>query len=97
MNFIKSILLSLVLVFSILDVSAQMYKASSSKVHFYSSAPIEDIEASNEKGSSVIDLSNGEVAFSIPVNQFSFEKSLMKEHFNENYLESDKYTNSSQH
>lgn len=70
---------------------AQKYKSVSSSVHFFSDAPMEDIEATNIKGQSAIDLSTGEIVFSIPIKSFEFEKSLMQEHFNENYLESDKY------
>ncbi len=72
-------------------VSAQRFINDSSYVRFFSEAPLENIEAVNIEGTAVIDLSNGQVAFSIPVKSFEFEKSLMKEHFNENYLESDKY------
>jgi len=70
---------------------AQKYKSVSSSVHFFSDAPMEDIEATNLDGQSAIDLSSGEIVFSIPIKSFEFEKSLMQEHFNENYLESDKY------
>lgn len=70
---------------------AQKYKSVASSVHFFSDAPMEDIEALNDKGQSAMDLSTGEIVFSIPIKSFEFEKSLMQEHFNENYLESDKY------
>ena len=70
---------------------AQKYKSVASSVHFFSDAPMEDIEATNLDGQSAIDLSTGEIVFSIPIKSFEFEKSLMQEHFNENYLESDKY------
>jgi polyisoprenoid-binding protein YceI len=72
-------------------LKAQKFRSESSTVHFYSDAPMEDIEASNPDGKSVIDISSGRLVFSIPIKSFSFEKSLMQEHFNENYLESDKY------
>lgn len=70
---------------------AQKFKSDSSYVHFYSDAPMEDIEAINMEGQSALDLETGEIVFSIPIKSFEFEKSLMQEHFNENYLESDKY------
>lgn len=73
------------------ESTAQKYKAIESKVHFFSSAPIEDIEATNTESTSILDLSTGNIVFSVPVKQFLFEKSLMQEHFNENYLESEKY------
>ncbi len=58
---------------------------------FFSSAPLEDIEAVNNKVQSVLDLSSNNVVIVIPIRDFKFDKSLMEEHFNENYLESEKY------
>ena len=81
------------LAISVLCTSAfgQTYKSVESYVHFFSKAPMEDIEAVNEDGQSAIDLEKQEMVFSIPIKSFTFEKSLMQEHFNENYMESDKY------
>lgn len=70
---------------------AQKYRLSSSEVSFFSDAPMEDIEAFNQDSKSIFDASTGEIAFVVPIKSFEFEKSLMQEHFNENYLESDKY------
>ena len=85
-----AIILSLCVFFTE-NVLAQKYKSSSSSVHFFSDAPVEDIEATNLDGQSAIDLATGEIVFSIPIKSFTFEKSLMQEHFNENYMESDTY------
>ena len=60
-------------------------------VTFYSKAPLEDITAENRQAMAVLDASNGQVAVSMLMRGFEFEKSLMQEHFNENYIESDKY------
>jgi len=70
---------------------SQKYLSSASDVSFYSKAPVEDIEAKSTKGKSVLDLSTNEIVFSIPISSFEFEKSLMQEHFNEKYMESEKY------
>ncbi|MFY0686817.1 MAG: YceI family protein [Cyclobacteriaceae bacterium] len=86
------LLLVLVLVFTV--GQAQQYVSTESYIRFYSDGVVEDIEAVNQKGKSVIDISSGEMAFSIPIDAFQFEKELMQEHFNENYLESDKYPKS---
>ncbi len=64
-------------------------------VKFFSSAPLEDIEAENNDVQSIVDLTSGKVAISIPIQSFEFDKSLMQEHFNENYMESDKYPKAS--
>lgn len=60
-------------------------------VTFYSKAPIENIEAHNNKLLSVWDMATGKVEFSVLMKGFEFEKALMQEHFNENYMESDKF------
>jgi len=73
------------------ELKAQKYKSISSSVHFFSDAPMEDIEATNQDGQSAVDIEKGDIVFSIPIKSFVFEKSLMQEHFNENYMESDKY------
>lgn len=76
---------------TIQTVQAQKFISSSSEITFFSSAPLEDIEAVNSKARSVFDDSNGEVVFTVPINEFQFDKSLMQEHFNEKYMESEKY------
>lgn len=58
-------------------------------IGFYSKAPMENIEAINKSGISVIDKATGQLEFSVLLKGFSFEKALMQEHFNENYVESD--------
>lgn len=72
----------------------QKYNLGKSVIQFYSDATIEDIKASNTKASSIFNIDTREVVFSIPIKDFEFEKSLMKEHFNEKYLESHKYPKS---
>jgi polyisoprenoid-binding protein YceI len=68
-----------------------MLTAKSGKVSFFSSAPLEDIEATNQSAQSVINTNTKEVAVKIPIKAFKFDNSLMQEHFNENYMESEKF------
>ena len=75
-------------------VLSQKYKSSESNVQFFSEAPLENIEAVNTESISLLDVGTKEIVFSIPITSFEFEKSLMQEHFNENYLESEKYPKS---
>jgi polyisoprenoid-binding protein YceI len=70
---------------------AQKFISEKSKVIFFSEAVLENITATNAKASGIVDLSSQEFAFSIPIKDFQFEKSLMKEHFNEKYMESEKF------
>lgn len=87
---IRTVLTFLLLVTTV-SCFAQRYVLEKSKIRFYSEAPVEDIEAVNTESVSIIDLTTGEMAFSVPMRSFIFDKALMQEHFNENYLESHKY------
>jgi polyisoprenoid-binding protein YceI len=69
----------------------QKYTLEKSMVVFFSDGAIEDIKAENIKTSGLLNISTGDVVYTIPVKDFEFEKSLMKEHFNEKYLESEKF------
>ncbi len=82
-------LLCLLLIAS--EVFSQRYMTRTAKVTFFSSTPLENIEAVNNEAASAIDAKSGDVAFQVPVKSFRFEKALMQEHFNENYMESDKF------
>lgn len=68
-----------------------LFTAISSEIRFFSEAPLENIEAVNKDAKSLINIATNEVAVIIGIRQFKFEKPLMEEHFNENYMESDKY------
>ena len=70
---------------------AQQFMTRSAHVDFFSSTPAEDISAVTEQASAVVDLATQSVAFQVPIISFHFEKALMEEHFNENYLESEQY------
>lgn len=65
-----------------------------SYIKFFSDAALEDITAENKKASSLFNTDTGEIVFSIPINEFQFAKSLMQEHFNEKYMESDRFPKS---
>ena len=67
------------------------YMTRAGHISFFSASIMEDIEARNDKVAAVLDLGSGQIAFSVPVHEFQFKRTLMQEHFNENYLESDKY------
>jgi hypothetical protein len=65
------------------------------KASFFSSAPMEDIEAHNSQVVSILDMDRGEIAVSMLMRSFNFKKALMEEHFNENYVESNKFPKAS--
>jgi hypothetical protein len=70
---------------------AQQYYSKKGQVSFFSEAPIENIEAVNKDLSAIVDSQSGGFAFRLKIQDFTFPNSLMQEHFNESYLESDKY------
>jgi hypothetical protein len=51
---------------------------------------MEDIKADNNQVVGVLDISTGEMVFQALIKSFHFDRALMEEHFNENYMESDK-------
>ena len=66
-----------------------------SYVHIYSYTPIEDIEAFLKDGMAILDPEKRELAYVLNIQSLTFKNALMQEHFNENYLESDKYPKAS--
>lgn len=71
--------------------SQDKYLTKNGTIIFFSKTPIEDITAENNQVLSIIDENNGNMAISILMKSFLFKKALMQEHFNENYVESDKF------
>ncbi len=75
-------------------ITAQIYVCKEGNTKFTSEAPLELIKAQSNKTSGVVDCATKNVAFSIDVSSFDgFNSELQKEHFLENYLETEKYPN----
>lgn len=74
-----------------INSSAQVFITKTSKVTFFSESAMENIDATSENVQSIINAPQKTVAFIIPIRSFKFESDLMQEHFNEKYMESDKY------
>jgi len=92
----KNIKFHFLIIFIIYPIFAKdIYFTRSGTISFFSSAPLEDIEAVNKQVTCVLDMGTGEVAFRVPIPGFTFKNGLMQEHFNENYLESEKYPHAS--
>ena len=89
--------LAFLLTFSILffTANAQKYMTKNGYIGFYSHTPMEDIKADNNQVASILDTSNGDLVFQVLIKSFHFDTALMEEHFNENYMESDKFPKSS--
>jgi hypothetical protein len=85
--------LTILLILSLMFVNAnsQKYMTKNGYIGFHSNTPVEDIKADNNQVAGVIDTSTGDMVFQVLIKSFHFEKVLMEEHFNENYMESDKF------
>jgi polyisoprenoid-binding protein YceI len=84
-------LISLCAFLSISVHAQHIYSSKSATISFFASTPAEDVEATSTKASSVIDTKTRNLIFKVSNTTFQFPKKLMQEHFNENYMESDKY------
>ncbi|HEY6083518.1 MAG TPA: YceI family protein, partial [Chitinophagaceae bacterium] len=77
----------LVLFFGVTFAKAQnIYVCKNAQLSFFSSAPIEDIEAVTSQGISAMNIKTGDIFVKVGIQSFQFKKSLMQEHFNEDYL-----------
>ena len=87
----KKIIL-LLLMLSAGQLMAQRYMTRNAEVYFLSDKDaIEVVEATNNQVGAVVDLTSNDIAFQIQMRAFTFKIALMEEHFNENYVESEKY------
>jgi polyisoprenoid-binding protein YceI len=87
----KKLILLLVLAACSRAGFGQLYFSRTAFVGFYSTTPLEDIRGENNQVLVAVDLSKKTLAFTALLKGFIFPKELMQEHFNENYVESDKY------
>ena len=87
-----------ILLFALLTLvnvaSAQKYIAKTGHIGFYSYTPMEVIEAHNHQVVSILDPATGDLVFNLLNKSFEFKVALMQEHFNENYMETTKFSKS---
>ncbi len=76
-------------------LTAQVYLTRNGTIRFFSEAPLENIEAVNRQVMSALNTETGEFVFRLPIRSFAFDKALMQEHFNDNFMESHNYPNAS--
>ncbi|HJS53195.1 MAG TPA: YceI family protein [Chitinophagaceae bacterium] len=89
----KKISLLLMVVFVSSVSFGQKYFTKNGKINFDATSPgsPERVEAVNKTVTCVIDTKTGNMQFAALMKGFEFERALMQEHFNENYVESDKF------
>jgi len=73
------------------SAQTKLYTSKSGSVKFFSAASLADIEGVSKSFATVLKPSTKQMLVKIPIQSFMFENGLMQEHFNENYMESDKY------
>ena len=72
-------------------IAQDKYFTKSGSISFVSKGVIETITASHRSVTCVLDSKTGAIQFAVLMKGFEFKKALMQEHFNENYVESDKF------
>ena len=88
----RSIAIITTTLLSIVSLTAQdKYFTKSGRITFVSKAPLENIDGNHKSVTCVLDTKTGMMQFAVLMKGFEFEKALMQEHFNENYVESHKY------
>src|SRR5690349_23750589 len=88
----KQLVFAIILFVGSTFVHAQdKFFTKSGQVTFSSKTSLENIEAHNKSVTCVLDVKTGNLQFAVLMKGFEFEKALMQEHFNENYVESHKY------
>lgn len=73
---------------------AQKQFTKTGHIWFYSAAPLENIEAHNYQATSILNPETGDLVFKVVMNGFQFPNAEMQRHFNEKYVESEKYPQS---
>lgn len=75
---------------------AQKYSTQKAKINFTSEAELELIKAASNEGRGIVDPATNQFAFSVDVSHFKgFNSALQREHFNEKYMESEKFPKAS--
>lgn len=90
----KKIIFFFFVLFSTSMFSQGVFITRNGVVTFNASTPLETIKPTNNYVSSVLNSENGEIVFQLNIISFKFEKALMETHFNEKYMESDKFPKS---
>lgn len=89
----KLILIAMTLLISTAIFAQDKYFTKNGTITFDATSPSspDKIAANNKSVTCVLDSKTGNVQFAVLMKGFEFERALMREHFHENYLESDKY------
>jgi hypothetical protein len=91
----KNILLALLFIFISNLIIAQTYKTRDANIFFNPNKDQshKDYAAQSKEGTAVLKVETSEVALLVPMKTFHFNNALLEEHFNENYLHTNKFPN----
>ena len=73
------------------NVNAQIYLGEKCNIKFFSEAKMENIDAENKVTKPVLNTKDGHFIVQTSHTGFLFKSALMQEHYNENYMESEKF------
>lgn len=90
----KFVLIGILILSGTIASAQDKFFTKNGRISFISKGNIETIEANHKSVTCVLDTKTGNVQFSVLMRGFEFRKALMQEHFNENYVESDKFPRS---
>jgi hypothetical protein len=91
----RIVFFSIALFLTTFTSSAQeKYYTKSGKIKFFSKTSVENIDASNKSAVCILDSQTGDIQFAVLMKGFEFKKALMREHFNKDFAESDKFPKS---
>jgi len=91
----KRIFVFFLLLNLVFAANAQKYMTKSGYIGFFSHTSMEDIKGDNNQVAGVLDVLTGDMVFQALIKSFHFDRALMEEHFNENYMESEKFPKAS--
>jgi len=91
----KKLIFAFAAILIAVNCNAQIYKAKDGGTisSFFSTAPLEDITATNKGAVVVMNTNTNDIQVRVTIQNFKFKNALMEEHFNENYMESQKFPN----
>ena len=70
---------------------SQIFIGKESVANFFSKTAMEDIDGKNNAGQYVLNSATGDIQVKLTQKGFKFKSGLMEEHYNENFIESNKY------
>ena len=90
----KKIFLFLALIASITLSAQDKYFTKTGRISFAGKSTLSSVNAENKAVSVVLDKKTGTMQFSVLMKGFEFKKALMQKHFNDKYIETDKFPKS---